>query len=42
MKGELVMTVRERILTIKLLEKIKNDPGYAEKLGLSISNNRRE
>lgn len=31
-----MMTVRERILTIKLMEKIKNDPNYAEKLGISV------
>lgn len=30
----------ERILTIKLMEKIKNNPNYAEKLGVSVVKNR--
>ena len=28
------MTVRERLLTIKLTDKIKNDPEYAKKIGI--------
>lgn len=30
----IIMTVRQRILTLKLNEKIKNDPEYANKIGI--------
>lgn len=30
----ITITVRERILTIKLTEKIKNNPEHAEKIGI--------
>lgn len=36
------MTVKERVLTIKLIEKMKKDPDYAEQLGLGVTINRRE
>lgn len=30
------MTVRERMLVLRLMEKTENNPDYAKKLGLSI------
>jgi hypothetical protein len=33
-KRMIIMTVRQRILTLKLNEKIKNDPEYANKIGI--------
>jgi len=35
------MTVQERILTLCLLEKIKDNPKFAEKLGLEIVENKK-
>lgn len=29
------MTLRERMLSVKLMEKMKNSPDYSEKLGIS-------
>ena len=31
------MTVRERLLTIQLMEMMKKDPDYAERLGITIA-----
>lgn len=31
------MTVKERILTIRLMEKLKNDPAYAATLGVEAA-----
>ena len=33
------MTTRERILTIKLIEKAKKYPKYAKKIGIEINKN---
>ena len=42
-KGRLKkMTVKERILTIRLIEKAKKDPSYAKKLGVEIINENRK
>lgn len=35
--GAKKMTLRERILTIRVMEKMKQDPGYAKRLGISVS-----
>lgn len=32
------MTVKERVLTIRLIEKAKRDPDFAKKLGVEIIN----
>ena len=34
--GVLEMTVKERILTIRLMERAKRDPDYAKQLGVEI------
>ena len=36
------MTVRERILAIQLMEMIKKDPQYAEKIGVEAKMTSRE
>lgn len=36
------MNTRERILSIRLGEKIENDPEYATKIGLEASKKKRE
>ena len=41
-KGIEKMTVKERVLTIKLMEKMKRDPAYAKQLGLGVVINSRE
>ncbi|MBQ3005851.1 MAG: hypothetical protein IJD88_07945 [Clostridia bacterium] len=33
------MTVKERILAIRLMAKIEKNPGYAERIGLEIVGN---
>lgn len=33
------MSVTERILTIRLMEKVEIDPAYAQKLGIEVANN---
>lgn len=33
------MTVKERILTIRLMERVKKDPDYAKQLGVEIVDN---
>ena len=30
----MLVSVRERILTIRVMEKLQNDPAYAERLGI--------
>ena len=32
----ILLSIRERILTIRLLEKVKEDPGYAKTLGIEV------
>lgn len=32
------MSTRERILTIRLIEKLQGNPGYARKLGIEVVN----
>lgn len=32
------MTVRERMLLLHLAEKLEKDPGYANKIGVSVRN----
>lgn len=36
------MTVREKRLRIRLTEKIKKDPEYAKRLGISVINDKHE
>ena len=31
-----MMSVKQRILTIRLIEKIRDDPEYAEKIGVAV------
>lgn len=38
-RGVLGMTVKGRILTIRLIEKAKRDPDYAKRLGVKIIQN---
>ena len=38
-KGSDVLSVTERILTIRLMEKVEIDPAYAQKLGIAGANN---
>ena len=35
-KGEILMSVRKRILAIQLAEKIQQNPEYAKKIGVSV------
>ena len=34
--GECPMTARERILTMKLLEKLERNPAYAHRIGIQV------
>ena len=36
------MSPRQRILAIKLAEKIKENPSYAEKLGIKFTNKKKD
>lgn len=36
------MTVRERMLTIRVMEKAKRDPGYAKQLGIVVNYGKRK
>ena len=36
-KGGIFMTVRERILAIRLLEKQEQNPAYAKRIGLNVT-----
>ena len=38
-KGSDVLSVTERILTIRLMEKVEIDPADAQKLGIEVANN---
>jgi len=36
-KGGIFMTVRERILALRLLEKQEQNPTYAQRIGLNVT-----
>ena len=41
-KGVLHMSPRQRMLTIKLTEKLAKNPDYARTIGVEITNNKKE